>query len=48
MAICDPHMGSTLTTEASNPGLSVVASEKNLTHRKLEVVVTGSGMVVPQ
>ena len=48
MAICDPQMGSTLVTVASNPGLSVVASEKNLTQRKFVVVVKGSGMEVPQ
>jgi len=48
MAMGDPQTGSTLTTVASNPVRSVVASVKNLTHRKLDDVVIGSGTVVPQ
>ena len=45
---CDPQMGTTLATVAVNPGLLVVASEKNLTHMKLPEVVTAAGALEPQ
>ena len=48
MAVCDPQIGSSFVTEAPKPGLSVVASEKNLTQRKFVVERIGSGILVPQ
>ena len=46
--IWDPQMGSTFCNVATNPGWLVVASLKNLTHKKLEDEVIGEGAVVPQ
>ena len=45
---CDPQTGSTLVSVATKPALSVVASVRNLTQRKLDEERRADGAEVQQ